>query len=151
MAWDKEGGSPILNLRSLQMTYPRLIISLHFFSKQYIPPGLSKLVSSQLSLSEPSKDSSYQDPPILGFTRYVSITNDMINKWMHSNTHFTKGNKTFLFPALQHVRIPFRTWKIILFWLFVIFLLEDVSNKVKYVLEAYVCYLHFLFSHKLPW
>lgn len=144
MDWDKEEGSPILDFYFFQMTYPRLIISLHFFIKQYIPPGFSKLLSSQLSLAQPSKDSSYQDLPILGVTRHLLI---------NSNTHFTKGNKTIFNSCTVACEDSFKNLKkIILFWLFVIFLLEDVSNKVKYVLEAsYVCYLHFLFSHKSAW
>lgn len=69
-------------------------------------------------------------------------------------THFQGGKESFLFPSLYHVRIPFRSCKIILFWLSsLLFFLEDVSNKVTYVPEASsTCYFHFFFiPHPSAW
>lgn len=62
---------------------------------------------------------------------------------------FSRGNTGFLFPALYHMRIPFRTYKILLFGLCaLLFFWEDVRNKYKCDSEAsYTCYLHFFFFH----
>lgn len=63
---------------------------------------------------------------------------------------FSRGNKRFLFPALYHMRIPLRTYKLLLFGLCALLFFWDVRNKDKCDSEAtYTCYLHFFFHTSL--